>query len=197
VTGVILASQSAARRALLAGAGVTFEADAASVDEDVLKAEARASGATPLEVAQRLAAAKSLDVSCRREGLVIGADQTLDLDGRLFDKPKSLEEARRHLLSFRGRAHALHSAVALSRAGQLIWTDVASVTMTVRRFSDEFLEAYLKAEGDQLLGCVGAYRLEGWGAQLFDRIEGDYFTVLGLPLLALLPVLRSQGVVLA
>ena len=193
MSSLILASRSPARARLLSEAGVRFTTTPSDVDEAAFKADALRRGQGARELACDLAAAKALQVADACEDLVIGADQTLELDGRTIDKPGDLEAARRQLLDLRGRTHQLHSAVALARGRGVLWRTVESVTLQVRAFSDTFLEAYLAAEGDHLLGCVGAYRLEGWGAQLFERIEGDYFTVLGLPLLPLLATLRADG----
>ena len=191
---LILASRSAARRAMLAEAGVPHEAIAAEVDEAALKAGLLAQGADPAAIALALAEAKAVAASRRHPGLVLGADQTLDLDGALFDKAETLDEARGRLLTFRGRRHVLHSAVVLARDGAAVWRGADQATLTMRAFSDEFLDAYLAAEEDALLSSVGCYRLEGLGAQLFERVEGDYFTVLGMPLWPLLEELRRQGV---
>jgi septum formation protein len=194
---VILASKSAARRAVLEGAGVPFEAASAGVDEDAAKAVLLARGATPKTVAEALAEQKALAVSAARPGLVIGADQTLEFEGGLYDKVDTLEAARERLRRLRGRAHQLHSAVAVATDGQVIWRQTVSATLAMRDFSDDFLEAYLAAEGEQALGSVGCYRLEGPGAQLFARIEGDYFAILGLPLLGLLELFRQHRVLSA
>lgn len=193
--GVVLASQSAARRQLLSGAGVAFEAAVSGVDEDELKRRMLAGDATPREVAEALAEAKALRISTERPELVIGADQTLEFDGGLYDKVSSIEAARSRLKALRGQPHHLHSAVVLARRGDVIWRECATATLTMRPFSDDFLEAYLEHEGPQALGSVGCYRLEGPGAQLFTRIKGDYFAILGLPLLGLLEALRVEGVI--
>ena len=132
-----------------------------------------------------------------RAGLVIGADQTLDLDGRLFDKAETLEEARERLAMLRGRTHQLHSAVAVAQGGKVIWREAPAATLTMRDFSDSFLDTYLTRHGDALLGSVGCYRLEDDGVQLFEAIDGDYFTILGLPLMGLLGVLREHGALTA
>jgi septum formation protein len=194
MAGVILASKSAARRAVLDGAGVPFEAVVAGVDEDAVKASLLAEGATPRDVADALAELKAIRVSRSRPDLVIGADQTLEFEGRLYDKAETIEEARERLQALRGKPHKLHSAVVVAKDGAPIWREIATATLTMRDVSDEFLEDYLRIEGDEALGSVGCYRLEGPGAQLFSKIEGDYFAILGLPLLGLLDLLRRHGV---
>ena len=191
---VILASKSAARRAVLEGAGVPFEAAVAGVDEDAVKTELLARGASPKAVAEALAERKAARVSQARSGLVIGADQTLELEGGLYDKVDTLAAARERLKLLRGRPHQLHSAVVVAKDGAAIWRETVSATLAMRDFSDAFLDAYLAHEGEAALGSVGCYRLEAMGAQLFARIEGDYFTILGLPLLGLLDLLRQQEV---
>ena len=196
MTGLVLASTSAARKAVLAGAGVPFEAARSGVDEDAAKVSLLARGASPRAVAEALADEKALAVSQRRPGdLVLGADQTLELEGRLYDKAETLDQARARLQALRGRAHQLHSAVSVAEAGQVIWRETVSATLTMRDFSDGFLDDYLWREGEAALGSVGCYRLEGPGVQLFSAIEGDYFTILGLPLIGLLGLLRERGVV--
>ncbi len=189
----VLASQSAARKAVLSDAGVVFHAEAAHVDETAIKLERLAQGASPLDVAQVLAEAKAVEVSRRTSGLVLGADQTLDLDGRLFDKPSSLAQLREQLLDLRGRTHLLHSSLAAARDGEVVWRHDGRASLTMRAFSDAFLEDYLVREGEAVQACVGGYRLEGLGVQLFERIDGDYFTILGLPLLPVLALLRREG----
>lgn len=190
---LILASRSAARRAMLNGAGVPFEAEDAGVDEPEIKAAFH--GDDPAALAVELAKAKALAVSARRPGVwVLGSDQTLAFDGGLISKAPSLAEARDRLRIMRGREHQLHSGAALARNGQVIWSGVDTARMTMRDFSDAFLDAYLAAEGEPVLASVGAYRLEGMGSQLFDRVEGDYFTVLGMPLWPVLAELRRVGV---
>ena len=192
---ITLASKSAARTQVLSAAGVSFEAIGAGVDEGVIKDELLANGAGPREVAEALAERKAL--AANRPGLVIGADQTLDLDGRLFDKAETLEEARERLQFLRGKTHKLHSAVAVARDGQIIWRETPAATLTMRDFSDAYLDAYLARHGEGLLGSVGCYRLEDDGVQLFEAIDGDYFTILGLPLMGLLDLLRREGALAA
>lgn len=191
---LILASRSAARRALLTQAGVAYAAEDAGVDEQAIKA---ASGhLSPAELAVELAAAKALAVSRRDPGAwVLGADQTLEFEGGLISKAGTLAEARARLAAMRGRAHSLHSGLALAKDGAVVWSGVETAVMRMRAFSDDFLDAYLAAEGDVLLTVVGSYRLEGLGAQLFEAVEGDYFTVLGLPLWPVLTELRRAGVI--
>ncbi|MBP7650812.1 MAG: Maf family protein, partial [Phenylobacterium sp.] len=144
-----------------------------------------------------LAELKAVKISRSRPGFVIGADQTLEFEGGLYDKAETVEAARARLKLLRGKPHQLHSAVVVARDGQPIWREVATCTLTMRDFSDDFLEAYLIAEGEEALGSVGCYRLESHGAQLFSKIEGDYFAILGLPLLGLLDLLRKHGALAA
>ncbi|MBT3932230.1 MAG: septum formation protein Maf [Rhodospirillaceae bacterium] len=193
---LILASASRARLAILRGAGLRLEAMPAPIDEEAAKESLRAEGADAESLAAALAELKAVAVSSRHaDALVIGGDQVLELDGTLFDKPPDRPAAREQLLALRGRTHRLVSAAVLARGGARIWHAADSVHLTMRDFSEDFLDAYLDAAGESVCESVGAYRLEGTGVQLFDRIEGDYFTVLGLPLLPLLEVLRTQGVV--
>jgi septum formation protein len=193
---LVLASTSRIRGELLSRAGVTFETYQPDVDEDVLKASKK--GLSPADLAQSLAAAKAVSVADRLPGaFVIGTDQVLNLDGQVFDKPRSREEARRHLLLLRGRSHVLETAVCCARAGNLDWQHLDQARLTMRGFSDSFLERYLDRVGPDVVTSVGAYKLESLGAQLFDRIDGDYFTILGLPLLPLLDFLRRQGALAA
>jgi septum formation protein len=192
---IVLASTSPSRAALLKGAGLDFEAVAPGVDEDAAKAAMLADGAGPREIADALAELKAIRVSRKRAGLVIGADQTLDLEGELVDKAANVEAARARLKSLRGKSHVLHAAVVVARDGQPIWRELKSAKLRMRDFSDDYLEAYLAREGEAALYSVGCYRLEGEGVQLFERIDGDYFTILGLPLLGLLDLLRRHGAV--
>ena len=190
---ITLASKSAARTQLLAGAGVIFETIGSGVDEDAVKARLLAQKVNPHQIAMALAEAKALAVSARRPGFVIGADQTLDLDGVLHDKVSSLSEARDRLQKLRGRSHQLHSGLVVARDGAVVWRETPSATLTMRTFTDAFLDGYLDHNGAAILSSVGCYQLEGEGLQLFERIEGDYFTILGLPMLGLLSFLRREG----
>jgi septum formation protein len=192
---LVLASASAARVALLRAAGVEFDIKPASIDEANFKQEVRAKGWTAAEAAGGLAIAKAMWVSDSLPGaLVIGADQLLAAEDEWFDKPRDVAEARAQLLRLRGRTHVLATAVCVAQDGDPVWQTVSTPEMTMRQFSDGFLAAYIAAEGDALLGSVGAYRLEGRGVQLFSRINGDHFAVLGLPLIELLGFLRQRGV---
>jgi septum formation protein len=191
---LILASASPARRRLLEAAGLVFEVDLPRVDEEGVKASLRAQGLKPHDQADALAELKALSVSRRRLGFVIGADQMLALEGETLDKPKDLGEAREHLLRLRGRAHELVTAAVVAREGVAIWRHVDTPKLKMRAFSEAFLDGYLKQAGEAALHSVGAYQLEGLGAQLFERVEGDYFSVLGLPLLPLLAFLREHGI---
>lgn len=191
----VLASASPARAKMLQSAGVAFEIIPAQIDEEALKAALLAKGMGPGEIAGELAVAKAQAVSHGRSDVVIGADQTLDLDGDLVSKAYHLDEARDCLLRLRGRSHRLHSSAAVAREGEIKWRYVASVNLKMRCFSDLFLETYLARCGNELLGSLGCYHFEGFGAQLFERVVGDYHAILGLPLIRLLGALRSEGVV--
>lgn len=190
---IILASKSASRSALLAGAGVAFETASPGVDEDAVKSELLSTGASPREIAAALADRKAVKIVAAPSDLVIGADQTLELEGGLYDKVDTIEAARARLEQLRGQTHLLHAAVAVARCGAVIWRDLVTVSLTMRDFSDPFLDDYLRTEGPQALSSVGCYRLEGPGAQLFARIDGDYFAILGLPMMGLLDLLRQEG----
>jgi len=191
---LVLASQSVARRALLAAAGLQVEAYPAQVDEAAVKEAARAEGVSVAECAMMLAELKALRVSCKAlDAMVIGADQILLCEGQWFDKPVDAAAAVKQLQALRGRTHELVTAVVCARAGQVVWRHTARPVLRMRRFSDAFLGAYLEAEGDAVLGSVGAYRLEALGVQLFDSIEGEHAAILGLPLLALLGFMRQHG----
>ena len=193
---LVLASQSAARRAMLEAAGVPHEAVAANVDEDSAKDSLRADGVGARDLADALAELKAVRVSQRLPGaLVLGCDQTLALaDGTMLDKPADRAAAADQLRLMSGSAHSLFSAAVICESGRPVWRHVERARMTVRPLSDTFIESYLDAEYAQVAGCVGGYRIEGPGAQLFARIEGSHFAILGLPLLPLLDYLRIRGV---
>ncbi|MCK4866882.1 MAG: Maf-like protein [Alphaproteobacteria bacterium] len=193
---VVLASGSRPRARMLVNAGVPFTVNPSSVDENSAKASMRAAGADVADVAEMLAATKAQQVSRNHAGeLVIGADQMLVCDGDWFDKPASLGEARNQLVSLRGKTHELISAVCVVCDGVVIWHRIERATITMRHFSDEFIDQYIAKMDEDILATVGGYELEGLGAQLFSRIEGDYFTILGMPLLPLLEFLRGHGVI--
>ena len=190
---LILASKSAARQAMLNEAGVSFSVQVADVDEAALKTP----GVDAAELASDLARLKALTVSRHHDDAwVLGADQTLAFDGGLISKARTLDEARSRLQAMRGKTHTLHSAAALAKGGQIVWSGIDTVTLRMRDFSDTFLDAYLAFEGEGLLACVGSYRIEGMGAQLFEAVEGDHFTVLGLPLWPVMAELRRAGILL-
>jgi len=188
---LILASKSPARQALLESAGIAFEAIPAEIDERALQ---QASGLTsPGEIAALLAREKAVSVSSRHAGrLVVGADQTLALGERLFSKPAGRAQAAGQLQALSGRTHELHSAVAVARDGEILFEDISIARMTMRPLDDNAVSVYLDATGEAVTSSVGAYQLEGLGIHLFERVEGDHFTILGLPLLPLLEFLRSQ-----
>jgi septum formation protein len=193
---LVLASTSRIRGELLTKAGLVFEAVRPEVDENELKKTSTV--LSPGDLALALAAAKAISVANRMpDALVLGADQVLNLAGRAFDKPQSLEAARRQLAELRGRSHVLETALCCARDGEVVWQHLGQATLTMRSFSDKFLDAYLRQTGPDVTTSVGAYKLEGRGAQLFDTVEGDYFTILGLPLLPLLDFLRRQGALAA
>jgi len=188
-TGIILASNSASRKAMLEAAGVNFTARAGDVDERALEAEMQ--DAEPAEIAQALAAAKATSVDA--DELVLGSDSLVEVGGRRFDKPASREQAAEHLRFFSGKVMTLYSAAALARSGKIVWMGSDFARLRVRELSSEFIEAYLDAEWPEVSYCVGVFRIEGPGVQLFDSIMGDQFTVLGMPLLQVLDALRDEG----
>ncbi|HEV7879599.1 Maf family nucleotide pyrophosphatase [Bradyrhizobium sp.] len=189
---LILASKSAARQALLANAGIAFEAIPAELDERAIEVASALSA--PGEIAALLARDKALFVSARHpDRFVVGADQTLMLGERLFSKPAGRAQAAAQLRALAGQSHELHSATAVGRDGEILFENVSIARMTMRSLDDAAISAYLDAAGESVTTSVGAYQLEGLGVHLFERIEGDHFTILGLPLLALLRFLRSQG----
>ncbi len=192
---LILASQSTSRHALLTAAGLVFDCVPARVDEDAVKQAARAEDASPEEAALLLASLKAERVArTHPDAVVIGADQILVCDGAWFDKPADIAAAETHLRRLRGLTHTLVTAVICQRGPTPLWQHVAMPRLTMRGFSDAFLADYLAAEGEALLSSVGAYRLEGLGVHLFERIEGEHAAILGLPLLALFGFLRQHGV---
>ena len=191
-TGIVLASNSASRKAMLDAAGIAFEAVGADVDERALEAEME--DAEPAEVAQALAAAKAAAVSATRPGaLVLGSDSLVEHAGRRFDKPASRADAAAHLRAFSGGTMTLHSAAALARDGQILWVGSDFARLRFRALSEAFIETYLDAEWPAVAQCVGVFRIEGPGVQLFDSVMGDQFTVLGMPLLPVLDALREEG----
>jgi septum formation protein len=193
---IVLASQSKARRALLAVAGVEAAIEPAALDEDEIKRRVRSEGGDTARCALTLAEAKAARVARNHaDALVIGADQILDCGGAWFDKPRDLADAKAQLGTLRGRAHELVSAVAVARGEKYLWRHVEHARLLMRPFTDAFLDSYVAAMGERLTETVGGYALEGLGAQLFERVEGDYFAILGLPLLPLLAFLRDEGAV--
>lgn len=192
---LVLASASSSRRMLMENAGLSFQAKAAQIDERAVEQDIAHGALGPGELALELALRKALDVSTRNVGcLVVGCDQTMSLGERVYHKPVNRDEARANLATLRGRTHRLNSAVVLVSDGKEIWRNLSVADLTMRDFSDAFLEDYLDRCGDAVMRSVGCYQLEGIGIQLFDDIVGDYFTILGLPLLPLLSELRSLGV---
>jgi septum formation protein len=187
---IVLASKSASRRAMLGAAGVEFEVRPAAIDERAL--EAGLDGAGPGEIALALAEAKALSVD-GGDWPVLGSDSVVSVAGRRFSKPASRVQAAEHLRFFSGRTMELHSAAAIAYGGRIDWRHVARASLTVRKLSDEFIEDYLTAEWPDVAQCVGVFRIEGIGVQLFEGIEGDMFTVLGMPLLSVLGALRDAG----
>jgi len=195
---IVLASGSRARREMLAAAGVPFTVQAADVDEPAIRARLLGEDKhiAPERIAEVLAVAKAEDVSAKRSGsVIIGADQVLSFGGELLSKAPSIEAARGALQRLRGRTHELHSAVAFAEDGKASWAHVATARLTMRDFSDAFLDDYLNRAADRVTQSVGGYELEGLGVQLFEKIEGDYFTILGLPLLPVLGELRARGII--
>jgi septum formation protein len=187
---IVLASESASRKAMLEAAGVPFEARAAGVDEGELKRELI--GVPGPDVAMILGEAKALAVSAAMPGrLVLGGDSLVEVAGRQFDKPTSREQAVEHLQFFSGKTMALSSAAVLARDGTVVWRHVETAKLRVRSLSDSFIDSYLHSEWPAVAGCVGVFRIEGRGVQLFEAIEGSHFTVLGMPLLAILAALRA------
>ena len=196
MTPLILASSSNVRRQLLANAGISVEVIAAPIDERLLEVPMIAAGASPADIAAMLAEAKAVAVSALAPAaLVIGADQTLDLDGERFTKPVDIEDARRHLMTLSGKTHFLQSAVTVACSGEVVWQHIEAPRLAMRTLTESEVDRYLAEVGGAALSSVGCYQIEGPGIRLFERIEGDYFSVLGLPLLPLISFLRRQGAV--
>lgn len=195
---LILASRSAARQRLLREAQVPFSVDVAHVDEESAIESLIAEQASARDIADFLAELKAIKVSTRHPtAFVLGADQTLGLGKEILQKPRSMAEAEAQLRRLKGRQHKLFSAVAIARGGSVVWRAMGEATLTMRDFSDEFLAAYLGDAGEDILGSVGAYHVEGLGIQLFSRIDGDQFTIMGLPLVPVLDFLRTHGILKA
>jgi septum formation protein len=189
---IVLASQSASRKAMLSAAGVAYEAVPAHLDERALEAEMK--GAAPGQVALALAEAKALAVSQLHAGkLVLGSDSLVEVAGRRFDKPGSREDAAEHLRFFSGKTMQLFSAAALARDSAVVWQYGGMASLQVIELSEQFIDGYLDVEWPAVSGCVGVFRIEGRGVQLFEKIDGDHFTVLGMPLLPVLGALRDLG----
>lgn len=193
---LILASQSPARRMMLENAGLTVKTEPAAIDEEAISDSLAAGGASPRDIAAALAETKTARIAARHDDpktLVIGADQVLSLDGKVFHKPPTHDAALAQLQALQGRTHRLHSAACLGRSGSVVWRHVDEADLTMRPLSDAFIGAYLDEVGVTATQSVGAYQIEGQGVQLFSRIAGSHFTILGLPLLPLLEALRIQG----
>jgi septum formation protein len=193
---LVLASASPFRRMLLENAGIRFQAMAAEIDERAIESQVEQQHSPPEEMALILAEAKARKVGeVFPQDIIIGSDQTMSLGERVYHKPKDMKEAREHLLSLSGKTHQLNSAIVLTRGTDILWKHVSCARMTVRALSAGFVERHLERVGAKALSSVGAYQLEGEGIQLFERIEGDYFTILGLPMLPLLAKLRELRVI--
>jgi len=193
---LVLASGSPFRRDMLRNAGLSFDVVRADVDERAVEAAVAETGVTPADLASILAEAKAVEVSERHpDALVIGCDQTMALEDRIFHKPADMEAARRHLLALSGKTHVLNSAVVLARGGDVTWRHVDSAFLTMRSLDPAFIGRHLAQVGEKALSSVGAYQIEGEGIQLFERVEGDHFTIVGLPLLPLLAELRRIGAI--
>ena len=190
---LILASVSQSRRRLLQACGIDAELITPHLDEETAKESMRMNQLPIKEQAMKLAELKAIKVSARQPGMVIGGDQMLALGDKAFDKPKDLGEARGHLEQLSGKAHTLETAIVIAQGGQIIWRHLARPKLTMRTLSPEFINQYIEAVGEDILTTVGGYKLEGLGSQLFERIEGDYFSILGLPLLPLQDYLRTRG----
>ncbi len=194
---IILASGSEIRRQILKDTGIDFDVIVKPVDETSIKASMLAEDYSVRDIADALAEAKAKKVSQYETGLVIGADQIMEMDGKAFDKPACMNEARERLLLMRGKTHYLIGAVVICENGNPVWRHLAKTELTMRDFSEDFLDNYLKLEGEALLKSVGAYKFEGRGSQLFSHVKGDFFSILGLSLLPVLDYLRERGAVLS
>ena len=194
---IILASGSKIRREILEGAGLDFEVIAKPVDEAAIKESMLAENSRLQDIADALAEAKAMRVSRVEPGLVIGSDQIMVMDNQLYDKPASIDDARERLKEMRGKTHYLVGATVICENGQAVWRHLAKSKLTVRDFSDDFLDDYIEAEGESLIKSVGAYRFEGPGAQLFSSVEGNFFSILGLSLLPILDYLRIRGAIIS
>jgi septum formation protein len=195
---LLLASKSQARRAMLEAAGVAFEVVGAELDEEAAKAGLHGAGFEPRDIAEELAQLKALSVAASAGDLVLGADQVLErADGSMLSKPESRDEAVDQLRSLSGATHYLHSAAVVAEGGEGVWWNVETAELTMRPLGEAFLEAYLDREYEAIRWSVGGYRIEGPGAQLFERVEGSHFAILGLPLLPLLAYLRERGLLTA
>lgn len=195
-TTLVLASQSIHRKNLMENAGLEFRCQPADIDERTIELAIKNTGATPKELALILASAKALDVSQKiPDAYVIGSDQTLSLNDELFHKPEDMEAARRTLLKLSGQTHTLNSGVSIAKNGETIWQHVSIAELTMRELSPEFIGRHLSEAGESVLTSVGAYQLEKQGVQLFEKIEGDFFTIVGLPMLPLLAQLRELNVI--
>ncbi|MBV2359409.1 Maf family protein [Thalassococcus sp. CAU 1522] len=195
-TALILASGSHIRAQMLSSAGLTFDIDSPRIDEDAVKASLRAEGATARDIADALAESKARKIAARHpQSLVLGCDQVLEFEDTVLSKPETRDEARDQLIVLRGRQHSLHSAAVLYRDGNPVWRHVDTARLTMRRFSDAYLDAYLDRNWPSVASSVGGYKLEEEGVRLFARIDGDHFTILGLPLLPLLNNLSLTGTI--
>jgi septum formation protein len=193
MSGLVLASTSATRRAVLEHAGIAHTAIAPCVDEAAAKLSLAAEALSPRELADALAELKARAGWARSESPTLGCDQVLEFEGEAFGKAEDFGALRTQLRRLRGKTHRLHAALVLVEDGQPTWREVSTATLTMRDFSDGFLDAYIQAEGEALLGSVGGYRIEAMGMQLFSRVDGDHFGILGLPLLGLMEALRQRG----
>lgn len=192
---IILASGSKIRAQILEDADIPFEVISKPIDEGAIKASMLAQGTLLRDIADALAEAKSIRVSKNTEGLVIGADQIMTMDGELFDKPPTIEAARERLLAMRGKPHKLIGALVVCENGRPVWRHISTVTLYVREFSEAWLNNYVELEGEFMTKSVGAYRFEGRGAQLFTKVDGDSYSIMGLSLLPLLDYLRTRGAI--